>query len=113
MTDHAQLIHFYATRAEKLAAAKLAPADFAHLIRKLRSRRCRHQVALSAYKDAWDRTRTMSHAGPILMGPPQAIGPMRVFAAYPAFTREQIAASAARCNRMFRAMHRYTPGLAS
>lgn len=66
----------------------------------------RLNVANRAYGAAWDATRAMA-AAKVVMGPPQAVGPLRVFAVYPAFTRDQIAASAARCNRMFRAIKRY------
>jgi hypothetical protein len=66
----------------------------------------RHQVALRAYKDAWDRCRAMPGCS-VLMGPPRSFGDFQVYAAYPAFTPAQIATQAARCNRMFRAMKRY------
>ena len=70
------------------------------------SLKTRLNVANRAYGAAWDATRAMANAAPVLMGPPQAIGSLRVYAAYPRYTREQIGNSARRCNRMFRAIAR-------
>ena len=74
------------------------------------SLKTRLNVANRAYGAAWDATRAMASAK-VLMGPPQAVGSLRVFAVYPAFTRDQIAASASRCRRMFRSIARYRAAL--
>lgn len=69
----------------------------------------RYQIASDRYLLAFRATRAMANAPKVLMGPPRDFKVFKLYAAYPAFTKEQIARSAARSNRLFRIMKRYEP----
>jgi hypothetical protein len=67
----------------------------------------RLEIAARAYKEAWDKSREMANAPKFLMGPHLEIAGMKLYAAYPRYTKEQIANECRRCRRMYRVMSNF------